>query len=538
MFDYLIKNALVLDGSGIPGYNADVSIKGEKIAAVSTTPLRGEGERTIDGKGLALCPGFVDMHSHADVSIFTDPYAKSLAHQGVTLALMENCGYSPAPVDELVKERLEERLTEPIDITWSSFGEYLSVIDKAKFSVNVAPQIGHNTLRSYVMGRHTKKSTPSSTEMDEMRSLVEDAMKAGAFGMSSGLMYIPGCYSETEELIELCKIAGKWGGIYTTHMRGEANELLQSVMETIKIAEMAKVSTHIGHHRAECRVNWGLIRHTLEMMADSNRRGANTTCDFFPYLACGVSGGIPLPRWASPLYIPREKVMSMLKNPEIREKIKEQVRLGTRLGPEARSYEPVDSMDDVVVTNFPDHPESQGKSVAELARIKGIDDPYEFYLDIVMRVRVVAFNLWEEDIKTLVESPLAMIGTDSSFMDDVNQPNIHPRGYGSYPKILGRYVRDKKLISWEEAIMKLSSRPHSKLGIFDRGMIRPGFFADLVLVNQNTVIDRADYSGRVAYSKGIEYVFVNGEPIVYGGRHTEATPGKVLKGHSSVSNPQ
>ena len=271
------------------------------------------------------------------------------------------------------------------------------------------------------------------------------------------------------------------------------------------------------------------------MIQETNRKGNNVTCDFFPYLACGVGGGIPLPRWANPLYMPKEEAHRIIKNPETRKKIKEQICLGTALGPEARSYEPIDSTDDVVITVYPDHPELQGKTVTEIAEINKYEDSLEFFLDAVTSEKpfgMVSFDVWEEDLKKLIMSPLAMIGTDSGFVDDVTQPNRHPRAYGSYPRILGRYVRDEGLITIEEAIMKLSTRPHAKLGIFDRGLIRAGFYADLVLFDPDTVIDKAGYSGKAAYPDGIEYVFVNGELVVSKGEHTMARPGKLLR-HSN-----
>lgn len=535
MSDYLIKNALVIDGTGIPWYKADVTIEGEKITTVSKTPYEGHSKHLIDAQGLALSPGFVDMHTHADISLFTNPYGNSLVRQGVTLVLTGNCGSSPAPLNEQTKQRWLQRLRDtPMELKWSTYDEYLNHIDAAKFSVNVATQIGHNTVRAHVMGNYAKQN-PSKSELDIMISIIDDAMRAGAFGMSSGLMYNPGIWSKTEEIIELCKTVSEWGGIYSTHMRGEANEVLQSVLETIRIAEEAQVSTNISHHRAECRVNWGHIRHTLKMIQETNRKGNNVTCDFFPYLACGVGGGIPLPRWANPLYMPKEEALRIIKNPETRKEIKEQIRLGTALGPEARSYEPIDSTDDVVITIYPDHPELQGKTVTEIADIIKHEDPLEFFLDTVTSERpfgVVAFDIWEEDLKKLIMSPLAMIGTDSGFVDDVTQPNRHPRAYGSYPRILGRFVRDEGLITIEEAVMKLSTRPHAKLGIFDRGLIRAGFYADLVLFDPDTVIDKADYSGKAAYPEGIEHVFVNGELVVSKGEHTTARPGKLLR-HSN-----
>lgn len=538
MSDYVITDALVLDGIGIPPFKANVAVNGDRIASVSSSVAR-QDEKVIDAKGLILCPGFVDMHTHADVSVFSDPCGSSLALQGVTSVVLGNCGNSPAPLTPEVRKMWQQRLPWGEEegrgaITWSTFEEYLSAIEKAKFSVNVAAQIGHNSIRSYVMGHYTKESTPTPNQMREMKTLVEDAMKAGAIGMSSGLMYTPGFYAKTEEIIELCKIVVKYGGIYSTHMRGEANELLQSVTEAVRIAEAAGISTEISHHRAECKVNWGLIRHTLKMMLDANRRGANITCDFFPYLACGVGGGIPLPRWASPLYMPQEEAGKIIKNPDTREKIKEQLRQGTSLGPEARAYEPMENLEQLAVTVYPGHPELQGKTMAELARISGANDPYDFYLDTVTSKQtfgVVSFNIWEEDLATLVKSPLAMIGTDSAFVDDINRPNRHPRAYGSFPIVLGKYTREEKLISCEEAVMKMSSRPNAKLGIFDRGLIRPGFFADLVLFNPTTVTDKGDYSGKANYPQGIEYVFVNGEPIVIKGQHTKATPGRLLRHH-------
>ena len=534
MFDYVLENVRVYDGTGLPGYTVSVAISGAKISTISRTPLSGEARVNVDGRGLALCPGFVDMHTHADVSVFTDPYAKSLVHQGVTLAVLGNCGNSSAPLSDKAGIRMQKRLSERhLDVKWSSFGEYMSAVDNASYSINVATQIGHNTVRAHVMERSTKKAVPSSAEMEQMKTLVNEAMQAGAVGISTGLMYIPGFYSETSELIELCRVVSSYGGIHSTHIRGEANELLQSMAETIKIAEEAEISTQISHHRAECRVNWGLIRHTLQMMHKANRGQANITCDFFPYLACGVGGGIPLPRWANPLYLGKEDAAKILDDPELREKVKEQLRMGTSLGPEARAYEPVDSMEDVIITIYPGRPDLQGKNIVELAEIHGIDDPADFYLSTVTSEKtygVLAYDVWEGDLNSLVKSPLAMIGTDSGFVDDVNRPNRHPRAYGSFPKILGRYARDLKMISLEEAVMKLSTIPHAKLGMSDRGLVREGHYADLVLFNPKTVNDKADYSGIASYPTGIEYVFVNGKPVVFEGQHTEALPGRLLKG--------
>jgi N-acyl-D-aspartate/D-glutamate deacylase len=268
------------------------------------------------------------------------------------------------------------------------------------------------------------------------------------------------------------------------------------------------------------------------MIADANHTGQNITCDFFPYVACGVGEGIPLPRWANPLYMSTEEAHRLIRNAETRKEIKRQIGLGTRLGPEERSYEPIDSTDDVVITIFPGEPELQGKTITEIAKIKGFEDPLELFLDTVTskeRFGVLAFDVWEKDLEMLVKSPLAMIGTDSGFVDDINQPNRHPRAYGSFPKILGMYVREKKLITWEEAAMKLSTRPHSKLGITDRGIIRQGFYADLVLVDPKKVESTAEYDGIARYPQGIEYVFVNGQIVVEKSEHIGAKPGKLIR---------
>jgi len=530
MYDIIIKNAKILDGTGIPSYLGNIGIKEEKIVEVSKGQLPQDSESVIDGKGLFASPGFVDMHTHADMSLFTNPLGKSLVMQGITLVLTGNCGSSPAPLDKDLKKRWTQRGGGyPPD--WDDFSGYLDAVDEAEFSVNVAAQIGHNSIRAYVMGQYANRPS-NKNELDEMAEILDAAMKAGAIGLSSGLMYSPGIWSETEELIELCKILEKHGGIYTSHMRGESNEVLQSVSEIVKIAEKSNVPAHISHHRAECRINWGLIKYTLDMMHEANLKGYNITCDFFPYEACGVGGGIPLPRWASPLYMPKEDAVKIIKNPDTREKIKADIRKGTELGPDKRSYEPIDGPDDVVITIYPDEPELQGKTVTELAKIKGYEDSLEFFLDTVTSEKtfgVVAFDVWEEDLDRLVRSPLAMIGTDSGFMDDLKVPNRHPRAYGSYPKILGEYVRERKLISWEEAVMKLCTRPHSKLGIKDRGIIRPGFFADIVLFNPATVNTEADYTGVARYPEGIDYVVVNGKVVVEKSEHTGEKPGKLIR---------
>lgn len=530
MYDLIIKDSKILDGTGIPSFKGNIGIKGEKIVEISKIQLSQDSEHIIDGEGLFVAPGFVDMHTHADMSIFTNPLGKSLVMQGVTLIVTGNCGSSPAPLNDDLKKRWLQR-GGGYSPNWDDFSGYLDAVERVKFTSNVATQIGHNSIRAYVMGQYADRSA-KKTELDEMSEILESAMEAGAIGFSSGLMYRPGIWSETDELIELCKIVEKNGGVYASHIRGEANEVLQSVSEVIKIAEKSNVSAHISHHRAECRVNWGLIKFTLDMMNKANLKGYNITCDFFPYDACGVGGGIPLPRWANPLYMPKEDAFKLINTPETREQIKEEIRKGTELGPEKRSYEPIDSTDDVVITIYPDEPELQGKTVTEIAKIKGYEDPLEFYLNTVTSKKpfgIVAFDVWEEDLNNLVKSPIAMIGTDSGFVDDINVPNRHPRAYGSYPKILGEYTREKKLISWEEAAMKLSTRPHSKLGIMDRGIIRQGFYADIVLFNPDTVTTKADYSGVARYPVGIDYVIINGQIAVEKTKHTGRKTGKLIR---------
>jgi len=530
MYDILIKDSTVIDGTGNPGYKADIGVKDRKITKISRTGIHEHADTVIEAAGLMISPGFVDMHTHADVSVFTNPLGKSLLMQGVTLVVTGNCGSSPAPLNAEMKRNWKAR-GRGFEPAWDTFPEYMDKVDDAEFTVNVATQIGHNAIRSYVMGQFADRRC-NQQELEEMSTILRDALKAGAIGFSSGLMYTPGHWSDTRELVELCKIVAEYGAVYMSHMRGEANEVLQSVHEIVKVAEESGVSAHIGHHRAECRINWGLIKYTLEMLTDANRRGLNVTCDFFPYEACGVGGGIPLPRWASPLYMPKEKAFAMLRDPETRERIKEEVRMGTQLGPDRRSYEPIDSTDDVVITIFPDEPELQGKTITEIAEIKGIDDPYEYYLDTVTLdkpVGILSFDVWSKDIERLVKSPIAMIGTDSGFVDDLSKPMRHPRNNGSFAKILGKYVREEKLISWEDAVRKLSTVAHAKLGIQDRGLIRPGFYADLVLFDPLTVADTADYSGVARYPEGIKYVLVNGEVAVENGAHTGAKPGVLIR---------
>jgi len=535
VFDLLIKNGKIVNGTGNPWFKADIGIKNGKIEKIGRLDSA-DAEKIIDAEGLIVSPGFIDMHNHSDISVFFNPKLESTIRQGITTLVIGNCGSSLAPVNPATKDLFMKHIEAflpsdaELEVTWNTFEEYLNKLEEIEMAANIAPLVGHGTVRIAVMGFDDRE--PTAEELDEMKKLVAEAMEAGAFGMSTGLIYPPGVYSKTEELVELCKVVAKYGGIYTSHIRGEGGTLIEAVKEAIYIGEKAGVPVEISHHKAAGKSNWGKTKETLKLMEEARKRGVDVTCDQYPYRAGMTSLSAVLPPWVHVGGV--EEMLRRLRDPKEREKIRRDIEQGL---PGWENFVADCGWENIyissVVTEKNKHLE--GKNVAEIAKIKGkdeLDAVCDLLLEEEGRVTIVLFMMDEEDIVRVMKSPLQMVATDAWAVAPygvLGAGKPHPRFYGTYPRVLGRYVREKKVLTLEEAVRKMTSFPAQKLGLRDRGLILEGMWADIVVFDPAKIIDKATYQNPHQYPEGIEYVIVNGKVVIEKGEHTGVLPGKTLR---------
>ncbi len=526
MFDVVVKNGRLLDGTGNPWFKADIGIKNGKVLEIGDLSSE-DANRIIVAKGLVVCPGFIDMHSHSEYSLLANSKAESKIRQGVTTEVNGNCGDSPTPIEGITAEAAEEAKEYKIDTDWSTLGEYLDRLEKQGIALNVAQLVGHGTVRTAVMGH--EKRPPTREELNEMKELVAQAMEDGAFGMSTGLFYLPGGFADTEEVIELCKVVAGYGGIYTSHIRGEGDPLVEAVAEAIEIGEKADIPVQISHHKACGIENWGKVEKTLRMMEEARFRGVDVTCDVYPYTACGADLVSMIPNWTHEGGA--DKLRERLKDPKNRERIKKEMLEGL---PGWESTVKQSGWARIRVIGWKEHKEFEGKTLAEVAELKGVD-PFDLTFDLIVKKEspeLVDLAMSEEDVCAVIKHPLSMVGSDGRAVSPhgvLGESKTHPRSYGTYPRILGKYVREEKVLTIEDAIRKMTSLPAQKLGLRDRGMIREGMWADVVVFNPKTVMDEASYEDPHRYPEGIEYVLVNGKVVIDEREHTGSLPGKVLR---------
>jgi len=531
MFDIIIRNGHIVNGTGNTWYKADIGIRKDSIEKIGRLEKE-QATRIIDAKGLVVCPGFIDMHSHSDFALLINPKADSKIHQGITTEVIGNCGGSAAPLNDPLKDEI--RKTTPLfeeaklELNWQTMREYLERLKRQGIALNVAPLVGHENIRVLAIGFDDR--APTDAELRKMKKTLRQAMEDGAFGMSTGLIYPPGCYAKTDELIELSKAVAKHGGIYTSHIRGEGNELLSSVKEAIKIGERARLPVEISHHKAGGKDNWGKVKRTLKMMEEARARGIDVTCDVYPYTAGSFGLSAMVTPWAHEGGSP--KLIERLKTPEIRKRLKKEMQKGT---PTWSSPVKAAGWDDTLIARSTRHKEYEGKTVAEIADAKKVD-PYEFTFDLLIEenasVSVVRFAMCEEDVRTVVMHPATMIGTDASAIAPhgvLGKGKPHPRAYGTFPRVLGKYVREEKVLRMEDAVRKMTSLPAQKLGLRDRGLIAEGMKADITIFSPAEVADKATYTVPHQYPQGVEYVLVNGKVVINKGRHTGTLGGKALR---------
>jgi len=542
MYDIVIKNGLIIDGSGKPGFKADLAVKGGRITKIGKSIDR-EANRIISAEGLAVCPGFIDIHTHSDFVLLVNPKAESKVRQGVTTEVIGNCGVSAAPAKGAALESAKRIMSGyGIDkVEWTSFSDYLNLLERKSIAINVVALVGHGTVRQCVLGMEDRP--PTEGELQEMKSLIAEAMEAGAFGMSSGLVYPPGRYASTNELIELCKVVSSYGGIYASHIRGERETIVEAVKEAIEIGRRSGVSVQISHHPAKIG-GWGKSKETLRLIDEARKEGIDVNCDLHPYIAGSTGLSALLPPWVQeggP-----ERIVQRLGDEKLRKKIRQDMIEEKIPGPGPCGLVKRGMWEKLMLADCHKNKDLIGLDFEEIARKKG-KDPFEAYFDLIVeekaRGMVVGFYYNEEDIRRVLLHPTSMIGSDGYALapyGPLGKGRMHPRSYGTFPMVLRKYVRGEsrkelfydegaKILTLEEAVMKMTSVAAKKLGLRERGLLREGMHADIVVLNPERVSDKATYLDPYRYPEGIEYVIVNGELVIDGKEHTESLPGVVLR---------
>lgn len=530
-YDVLIKNGTIADGSGNPTYIGNVGINADTIAAIGELK-NAKGALEIDASGLVVAPGFINMLSWATESLIADGKSQSDIRQGVTLEVFGE-GNSMGPLTaENKKEWQENQGDLKFDIDWNTLDEYLQSLVNRGVSSNVASFIGATTVRVNHIGYEDR--TPTDEEMESMKNMVRQAMEDGALGVGSSLIYAPAFYSSTEELIELCKVASEYDGMYISHMRSEGNRLLESMDELIRIADEANIRAEIYHLKMSGKENWSKYDAVVKKIDSARAAGLHITTDMYTYVAGATGLDASMPPWVQEGGY--EKWSERLQDPAIRKKVLEAMRTS------ANDWENLmyaaGTSDNLLLVGFENDSlrHYTGKTLTEVAKIHG-KSPEETAMDLVIadgsRVGTVYFLMTEDNVKKQVALPYMSFGSDAGSMapeGDFLNYSTHPRAYGNFARVLGKYVRDEKVISIEEAVRKLSSLPASNLKIKKRGSLTEGYFADLAIFNPETIQDHATFAEPHQLSTGMVHVFVNGEQVLKDGEHTGATPGKVVRG--------
>lgn len=530
-FDLVIKGGRVLDGTGSPWFKKDIGIKDGKIEFIGALP--GNTVRTIDAAGLTVSPGFIDLHSHTDHTILPHPNAESFIMQGITTCAVGNCGLSMAPVAPpnrtLLMNYLKPFLESGYDYGWGwrTDAEYFARVAENGTALNLAPLAGQGTIRIAVMG--FSSASPTREQMDEMKRLLEQSMEWGAFGLSTGLVYPPGSYSSTEEITQLASVLKKYGGIYATHMRNEEDRLIDSVDETIRIGEASGVSVEISHMKAKGRANWGKVNAVLRIMEAARQRGVEVTGDVYPYLAGSTSIVAALPVWVQEGGT--EKMLARLKEKEVRQKAQYEIESGTMIGSNGIKAA---GWHGIFISACAPRKEYEGKSLEQILKLRNAyDNPFDGYFDLLLEIEgnaaTVQFYMDEADVRTVISHPLVSFITDAGATSPGAGGKPHPRTYGTFPRVLARYVREEKILSLEEAVRKMTAMPAGKLDLKDRGLLKEGFAADIVIFNPSTIQDRATFDDPHQYPDGIEYVIINGKVVAEQGRVTGVKPGRILR---------
>lgn len=525
-YDILIKNGLVFDGLGTEGKYLDILISKDKIFKIGNEFNENLAKKIIDAKGLVVSPGFIDPHTHTDENLLINPKAESFIRQGVTTEIGGNCGDSPFPFKP---ERVEERKKQykekyDIDAGWSDIDGFYSRMEKQGIAINYASLLGQGSVRSYVVGN--EDVPPTEEELQEMKNIIESNMRSGAIGISSGLEYTPSSFAKTEELIELCRSVAKYNGVYSTHLRNEDDTLLEAVDEAIKIAKDSGVSLEISHLKTCYPRNWNKIDRLIDMLEKADESGIKIMADRYPYIAFATSLSACFPTWTRAGET--QDFLDRLKDENLKEKIdsylkEKEIKYG--------------SWKNVVISGVATEKNKycEGKNIEDLAR-QNSSNPIQFIKDLIIeersRVGMITFAMNEDNLKRILSHPLVVIGSDGSSIapyGELGKGKPHPRNYGSFARVLGKYVRSESLFSMQTAIKKMTSMTAKKFNIANRGVLKENYYADIAIFDPSSIEDLSNWSNPHQYPRGMKHVIVNGKLTIFEEEHTGNLSGKIIR---------
>jgi N-acyl-D-amino-acid deacylase len=528
VFDLKIEGATVIDGSGAAGSRGDVGIRDDTIAAIGDLSREPAGS-TLRAAGRVLAPGFIDMHSHSDWRLWENRRAESKIRQGVTTEVVGNCGFSPAPASAEFLDDLRGfalYLPKGMDFAWRSVGDYLRAFDREGTALNVVQLVGHGTLRVAAMG--FARRAPDPKELARMQRLLADAMEDGAWGLSTGLIYAPGSYAATEEIIEIARVAGRHRGFYASHIRGEGATLLDAVAEAIRVGREGELPVQVSHIKAAGRPNWGKVADALALIDAARAEGLDVMADVYPYTASSTTVRTLLPDWALEGGV--DAMLKRLGDPEVRARIRRE------LDAPATGQSLLDRVgwENIMIASCAMRKDAEGRRLSEIGAARGMDPldaAFELIVDEAGKAYMILFQLDENDLRRALAHPAVMIGSDGSSLAPygaLGAGKPHPRSYGTFPRVLGEYAREQRVLALGEAVHKMTGLPARRLGLRDRGVVRPGAKADLVVFDPKRVADQATYEAPHRYPVGVEHVIVNGRLVIKDGEHTGSLPGKLL----------
>jgi N-acyl-D-amino-acid deacylase len=539
----LIRNGTVIDGSGSRPFKADIGVSDGRISDIGPN-ISADTKVVLDAKGLIVSPGFIDIHSHSDMSIPFDNRLESMIRQGVTTSVIGNCGSSLAPINDDTLDIIQKDFDvfsppgHKLNITWHSFREYLETLEKTRIPFNMVPLVGFGTVR-IATGPAFENREPTKKELANMKASVAEAMEAGAFGLSTGLFYAPQIFASSNEIIELTKTVAEYNGIYSSHIRAEGATVVQAVKELIRIVEKSGCGRgQISHHKIAGRPYWGTSKHTLRIIEDANKRGVRITCDQYPYNRGMTSLISVLPPWVHEGGM--ENILDHLKSPTSQVQIKRDVAGGIE------GWENIIrdvGWDGIYIASVKTDKwrSVQGKSLLQITEEYGYSDSFlllfQLLLDEEGEVSMTIESMGEEDIRRIMKNKHTMIATDGWGLSPTGVFSYikpHPRSYGTYPRILRKYVREEKLLTLEEAIWKMTGFPAETLRLAERGLIREGFRADITVFNPKTIHDKATFISPHQFPEGISYVIVNGEIVVDDTTQLDVFPGMVLRNEAGT----
>ena len=517
MYDLIIKNGNIIDGTASPVYHADIAVSGGKIAKISEN-ITDDAKKIIDASGLTVTPGFIDSHSHSDNAMFEFPDMIEKIEQGITTAVGGQCGSTIAPISREINEK-NATMMEGFGMSnevLKTFGTMADAVKDVPFGSNIISFVGHKGLRTAVMGEENRK--PTDEEMKKMKELLKEAMENGAVGVSFGLNYVPSCYAETDELIELAKTTKEHNGLISAHIRDEGKHLYKAVDEFLRIVKAANVKAVLSHHKSMYIENWGKVHHTLRMIDEACAEGYDVYCDCYPYNA-SHTGILPtiVDQEIRKMYPGR--LIDSLSDPGLRRLIKETYIKNNS-----------NTLSNLAISHCAKHPEYEGLRLDEVARLRGQDE-FEAAFDIIIECRgtigICNFCMCEEDIETVLKYPRTMICTDSSVAR--NNRVYHPRLRASFPRFLGRYIRDRKILSLEEAIRKCTAMPSAVYGLKNKGLLKAGMDADICIFDAKKIIDKAEFTNCSQRCEGLNYVILGGEIVVENAIYNGKKKGSFIK---------